>query len=80
MNRLILLRHGLTRANLEYRYCGATDLPLDASALEDFLQRRGSLSYPDPAGLDVVTSGMLRTDDAMLSRSLLVIAGFRSPS
>jgi len=65
MNRLILLRHGLTQANLEYRYCGATDLPLQQQGLEEFLQRRAALSYPDPAGLDVVTSGMLRTEQTL---------------
>ena len=32
---LILLRHGVTRANLEHRYCGATDLPLDPEALAE---------------------------------------------
>ena len=65
MNRLILLRHGLTQANLEYRYCGSTDLPLQPQELDAFLQRRADLSYPDPMGLDVVTSGMRRTEQTL---------------
>lgn len=60
---LILLRHGVTRANLEHRYCGATDLPLDPDALLVF--RREGRVYPDPKGFRVLTSGMRRTEETL---------------
>lgn len=60
---LILLRHGVTRANLEHRYCGATDLPLDPAALAAF--RQAGLLYPDPTGFRVLTSGMRRTEETL---------------
>lgn len=63
MKRAVLLRHGITEANRLHRYCGSTDLPLDAEALAAFLAEKPS--YPDPAGYDVVTSGMLRTEQTL---------------
>ena len=64
MKRAILLRHGITEANRHHRYCGSTDLPLDADALAAF--RREKPAYPDPAGYRVLTSGMLRTEQTLL--------------
>lgn len=66
MNRLILLRHGITEANRLHRYCGSTDLPLDPQALAEFRAMRSKLVYPDPAGLEILTSGMARTEQTLL--------------
>ncbi len=66
MNRLILLRHGVTEANRMHRYCGSTDLPLDPESLKAFRQRRKALTYPNPDGLQILTSGMLRTEQTLL--------------
>ena len=65
MKRAILLRHGYTGANLARRYCGATDLPLDPASLAAFLAQRPDLSYPDPTGYEVLTSGMRRTEETL---------------
>ena len=35
MSTLYLIRHGQTQANLEHRYCGATDLPLSPEGAEN---------------------------------------------
>lgn len=64
MKRAILLRHGITEANRYHRYCGSTDLPLDEEALAAF--RAEKPVYPDPAGYQVLTSGMLRTEQTLL--------------
>lgn len=66
MNRLILLRHGITEANRLHRYCGSTDLPLDPQALAEFRATRAGLVYPDPAGFRILTSGMARTEETLL--------------
>lgn len=63
MKRAILLRHGVTEANRRHRYCGATDLPLDAEMLAQF--RREKPVYPDPAGYRILTSGMCRTEQTL---------------
>ena len=65
MHRAILLRHGYTAANLARRYCGSTDLPLEPEALAAFLEEKPDLAYPDPAGFDIVTSGMRRTEETL---------------
>jgi len=63
MKQAVLLRHGITEANRLHRYCGSTDLPLDAAALEAFLMQKPA--YPNPVGYDVVTSGMVRTEQTL---------------
>ena len=63
MKKAILLRHGITEANLHHRYCGSTDLPLDTEMLEQF--RKEKPAYPDPVGYQVLTSGMLRTEQTL---------------
>lgn len=65
MNRLIIIRHGITEANRLHRYCGSTDLPLDHDTLAQFQKEHHV--YPDPAGLDIVTSGMARTEQTLLA-------------
>ena len=63
MKRAILLRHGVTEANRHHRYCGSTDLPLDPEMLAQF--RKEKPAYPDPAGYQILTSGMLRTEQTL---------------
>ena len=64
MNALVLLRHGLTRANEERLYGGSTDIPLsdDGRAMAEAL--RGE--RPLPACARYVTSGMRRADETLL--------------
>ena len=63
MRRIVLLRHGITEANRHHRYCGSTDLPLDAEALEEF--RKNRPVYPACDGFRILTSGMLRTEQTL---------------
>lgn len=65
MNRLYLLRHGLTRGNLEHLYYGSTDLPLCEEGLRQLAALRKQGGYPGPDGLLAVTSGMLRTEQTL---------------
>lgn len=44
---LLLLRHGETQANREYRYLGRTDEPLCASGIETLLSYQEQNRYPD---------------------------------
>ena len=63
MKRAILLRHGVTEANRLHRYCGSTDLPLDAGALMEFRANRPV--YPSADGFRILASGMLRTEQTL---------------
>lgn len=65
MNKLYLLRHGLTRGNLEHLYYGSTDLPLCQEGLRQLNALREQGGYPSPDGLLTVTSGMLRTEQTL---------------
>ena len=55
MNKLYLLRHGLTRGNLEHLYYGSTDLPLCQEGLRQLNALREQGGYPSPEGLLTVT-------------------------
>ena len=44
---LHLLRHGLTKGNLEGLYIGHTDTPLCAEGKEQLLQMKKELCYPE---------------------------------
>lgn len=57
MNRLILIRHGMTSANEARLYCGSTDIPLSESGKAAL--RPLALSLENPT---FFTSGMLRTE------------------
>lgn len=65
MRRLYLLRHGLTQGNLAHLYYGSTDLPLCQEGLEQLRTLRAAGGYPDIAGMLVITSGMLRTEQTL---------------
>ena len=60
MSVLYLIRHGKTQANLEHRYCGATDLPLSEQGREELRELRYAL--PEARFL---TSGMRRTEETL---------------
>lgn len=60
MSTLYLIRHGKTKANLEHRYCGSTDLPLSPegmAALEIIHYNLPKVRY--------LTSGMRRTEQTL---------------
>ena len=60
MSTLYLIRHGKTRANLEHRYCGSTDLPLSPegrAALQTIHYEISNARY--------LTSGMKRTEQTL---------------
>ena len=57
MKRLILIRHGKTRANEAHLYCGSTDIPLSESGAGELKPSTLSLCSPT-----FFTSGMLRTE------------------
>lgn len=60
MKRLILIRHGLTKANEEHRYCGSSDVPLSENGIRALV--RPELSLSDPR---FFTSGMRRTEQTL---------------
>ena len=61
MNRLYLIRHGKTEANLKHLYCGSTDLPLSGQGIAELKQ----LHYAVPEGAAYLTSGMRRTEETL---------------
>lgn len=58
---IYLIRHGITRGNLEHLYYGSTDLPLASEGCDGLAQ----LHYTVPEGCEFVTSGMLRTEQTL---------------
>ena len=65
MMRLLLIRHGRTRANDEHLYCGSTDLPLSESGRSALTELRAAGGYPAPDGYRIFTSGMRRTEETL---------------
>ncbi|MBR3301775.1 MAG: histidine phosphatase family protein [Firmicutes bacterium] len=63
--KLYLIRHGRTQANVTYTYCGRTDIPLSEDGKELLAKMRAEGGYPDPQGLDVYTTGMIRTEQTL---------------
>ena len=63
--RLVLIRHGRTRANEEHLYCGSTDLPLSENGRRELETLRNSFSYPAAEGFRFFTSGQLRTEQTL---------------
>ena len=63
--KLYLIRHGLTQANLQRLYYGKTDLPLCEEGIRGIRERRDLGLYPEPAGLVLYTSGLLRTEQTL---------------
>lgn len=62
MSKIVLLRHGRTRANDARLYCGATDEPLSPQGLAELRAMGG---HPAPDGFSLFTSGMARTQETL---------------
>ncbi len=60
--RIILIRHGLTRANEKHLYCGSSDLPLSEAGIKGINERAAKGIYPPPDGCELYTSGLLRAE------------------
>ena len=65
MRRILLLRHGRTRANEEWLYCGSTDLPLSEKGREELASMSRERLWPELKGFRVYTSGMRRTEETL---------------
>jgi len=65
MRRVILLRHGITAANEERRYCGVSDVPLSDGGRTALLEMGQRLVYPPLDACVVYTSGLRRTEETL---------------
>ncbi len=65
MDRLLLIRHGITRAVEDWLYCGATDLSLSPAGREALISGRDSYIWPDLNGWSIYTSGMRRAEETL---------------
>ena len=65
MQRIYLIRHGMTIANQQKLYCGKSDLPLCPEGLSALRQMAARGGYPDPEGKRLITSGMQRTEQTL---------------
>ncbi len=65
MNVLHLIRHSLTDANEKRLYYGSSDIPLSENGVRRVLEHAAAGGYPSIEGLDVVTSGMLRSEQTL---------------
>lgn len=63
MMKLYLLRHSRTRANLDFLYCGKTDIPLAPEGVEIARNLTRTGGYPDLTGVKLYTSGMRRAEE-----------------
>lgn len=63
--KIYLIRHGRTMANRTYTYCGVTDMLLTGEGIDMLKEQKKAGGYPDPEGLDVITSGLTRTEQTL---------------
>ncbi len=63
--KLYLIRHGQTMANKTYTYCGVTDMLLTGEGIDQLKAKKKAGGYPDTEGLDVITSGLTRTEQTL---------------
>ena len=63
--KIVLIRHGKTKANENSSYCGSTDLPLSEIGKSEIISMRSSGCYPDISQYRVFTSGMKRTEETL---------------
>lgn len=63
--RILLLRHGQTVANIERRYAGKTDLPLDDQGVAQIRRFKKDGLYPDISGYHLYETGLLRTKQTL---------------
>ena len=88
MKYILLLRHGSTKANEKFLYCGKTDIGLTDKGKTDLLeksehyQKRLSLyQKPDAVNVKYFTSGMKRTNETaeilFNTRNYVCLPGFQ---
>jgi len=65
MQRIHLIRHGATVANLQNLYCGKSDLPLAPEGEVELRKMVARGGYPKAEGCRVLTSGMQRTQQTL---------------
>ena len=65
MSVLHLIRHSLTEGNERRLYYGSSDIPLSENGVRRILEHVEAGDYPSIEGVDVLTSGMLRTEQTL---------------
>ena len=60
--KINLIRHGITEGNKKKWYYGSSDIPLEAEGIEEIKGFVKDGIYPNPDGLKLYTSGLLRTE------------------
>ena len=65
--KLVLIRHGATEANEKRLYCGKTDIGLSDKGIEQLKLLMSSVEYPAPGGMRILTSGMRRCEETLLT-------------
>ena len=65
MQRIHLIRHGATVANLQNLYCGKSDLPLAPEGEAELRKMVARGGYPKAEGCRIITSGMQRTEQTL---------------
>ncbi len=63
--KLVLIRHGKTAANEKHLYCGSTDIGLTENGREELRLKKAEIDYPDPGGMQLITSGMKRCEETL---------------
>ena len=61
--KIYLIRHGKTQANIDYCYCGITDLPLTEEGRKELNEKKNLIKYPDSEKLCCYTSSLKRTQE-----------------
>lgn len=65
LEKLHLIRHGLTEGLVKRWYYGSLDLPVLDEGLEELSRLKNAGIYPDISGCRVFTTGMLRTEQTL---------------
>jgi alpha-ribazole phosphatase len=60
--KIYLIRHGTTEANLSKRFYGSTDVPLSNKGIDHIVEYARAGIYPDSQNTLMYTSGLLRAE------------------
>jgi len=63
--KIYMIRHGKTQANIDYFYCGKSDLHLTEIGKKELEDNKAVINYPNPDGLDFYTSTLSRTKETL---------------
>jgi len=63
--KIYLIRHGKTKANVEYFYCGKSDLPLLPEGKQELENNKALINYPNADGIKFYTSSLTRTKQTL---------------